>query len=165
MKEHLVLYSQYNLRANKKICGFILDAGEEAADKKIISSFDSIRKTLYHVWDAETIWHSRLTGKSPKEWPSKDYNGSLTSACSEFNKKSEGLINYVKERDEEELNALCVYHSLDGKEFSNKISDIIMHVMNHSTFHRGQIITMLRNAGYTKLESTDLIMYLRENNL
>lgn len=163
MKELLSLYTKYNLWANKKICGFILDAGEEAADKKIISSFDTIRKTLYHIWDAQSIWLLRLTGESLLDWPSKNFKGSLETACNEFYKKSEDIINFVEEMTEEQLNSECNYSSMDGKEFSNKISGLIMHCMNHSTFHRGQIVTMLRNTGYTNLSSTDLVTYLREN--
>ena len=165
MKEILTLYTRYNLWANRKICGFIIDAGDERTDKIIISSFDTIRKTLYHIWDAQSIWYLRLKSESVLDWPSKNFNGKLEEAINKFHKKSQDIIDLVKEKNEEELNEVCNYSAMNGKQFSNKISGIIMHCMNHSTFHRGQIVTMLRNAGYTNLSSTDLIMYLREDNL
>ena len=56
---------------------------------------------------------------------------------------------------------------MGGKPYSNTVEEIIYHVVNHGTFHRGQIVTMLRANGVTKLadteelSSTDLITYLR----
>jgi uncharacterized damage-inducible protein DinB len=57
------------------------------------------------------------------------------------------------------------YTNIKGAPFSNKIMHIIAHVMNHSSYHRGQIITMLRGAGYTNPGSTDLIVYFRESKV
>ncbi len=50
---------------------------------------------------------------------------------------------------------------IDGTAYFNSVEEIIMHVMNHGTYHRGQLITMLRMVGFTAVESTDFIRYLR----
>ena len=50
---------------------------------------------------------------------------------------------------------------MKGEPFTDSVEDTLFHVVNHSTYHRGQIITMLREAGETKVVSTDLIHYLR----
>ena len=52
--------------------------------------------------------------------------------------------------------------NLAGEEYKNTVSDIIQHAVNHGTYHRGQILTMLRQLGFTKLFSTDYIAYCRE---
>ena len=56
---------------------------------------------------------------------------------------------------------MYAYKNLKGDPFEDRIEDTLFHVVNHSTYHRGQIITMLREAGVAKVVSTDLIHYLR----
>jgi uncharacterized damage-inducible protein DinB len=161
LKDSLVNLTKYNVWANTKIFGFISEAGEEKAGRIQNSSFPSIKKTLYHIWDAETIWNNRLLGKSLTDWPGKSFKGTLKEAGELFLKTSKDFADYTGERSEEEFNIVVKYKSIDGKEFSNLVSQIVMHCMNHSTFHRGQIITMLRNAGATNFSSTDYIAFCR----
>lgn len=161
IKNSLVHLTRYNVWANAKMIEFIKDAGEEKADRVQNSSFPSVRKTMYHIWDAETIWINRLMGKSFSYWPSRDFNGTLSEACDLFIKNSVNFVEYTEEKTETEFNSPVIYKSMEGKEFSNIISQIIMHCMNHSTYHRGQIITMLRNADFIKLSSTDYITFCR----
>ena len=53
---------------------------------------------------------------------------------------------------------------MKGEEFTNVNTAIFMHVFNHGTFHRGQVVSMMRNAGYTgQIESTDFISYERRD--
>jgi len=70
---------------------------------------------------------------------------------------------YVINKDKKDLEKELSYKSVKGEPFTNRISHVIQHVVNHSTFHRGQIITMLRNAGVTELFPTDFIAFEREN--
>jgi uncharacterized damage-inducible protein DinB len=158
---HLQRITSYNLWANRKIVGFLSDLSPALLDKELISSFKSIRATVYHIWDAENIWLSRLNGTSFTSWPSKDFKGSDKEAFDAFMKQSEDLAEYTAKLSEEELGVQFSYKTLDGKQFTNSRSDVIAHVVNHSTFHRGQLITMLRNAGFTQLSSTDFITFAR----
>jgi uncharacterized damage-inducible protein DinB len=51
---------------------------------------------------------------------------------------------------------------MKGIEFKSAVDEILFHVVNHGTFHRGQMITMLRELGYTSFPSQDLIAFTRE---
>ncbi len=53
------------------------------------------------------------------------------------------------------------YRGVDGQVFAHTLADLIRHVVNHSTYHRGQLVTMLRQLGHTP-PSTDFTRYLRE---
>jgi len=163
MKDQLLKYTQYNIWANTKICNFVSEnLSEEQVDKEISSSFPSLRKTIYHIRDAETIWINRLTGKSITTLPI--VHAPMT--FEEFQKKildgSKQLEQFVQSLNEENLTNAITYTNSAGQTFTSKISEIIHHCMNHSTFHRGQIITMLRQLGFTKLFSTDYIAWCRE---
>lgn len=163
MKELLVSYTKYNLWANAKIAEFLISLDRQLLDKELISSFNTIRKTAYHIWDAEVIWYNRLKGVSFTDWPSKDFSGTDNDFFKKFVEHSSKFPVFVGDKSEDELASTFKYKTLDGKEYENLVGNIIVHVMNHSTFHRGQLITMLRNVGYTDFSSTDYSAFLREN--
>ncbi|RPI16201.1 MAG: hypothetical protein EHM58_12445 [Ignavibacteriae bacterium] len=163
MKELLLNYVNYNLWANTRICNVLEKLDESLLDKELVSSFPTIRETIYHVWGAEFIWYKRLQGESLVVWPFEDFKGKFADAQIEFLKQSELFIKYIFDMPDESLTSKIDYSSMDGTKYNNKICNIIQHVMNHSTFHRGQVITMLRNIGVTELPSTDFIIYTRIN--
>jgi uncharacterized damage-inducible protein DinB len=164
LRSQLIKMTKYNLWANTKISEFLLKLDPALLDKELISSFNTIRKTLYHIMGAESIWLSRLNGISPTRWPGENYSGTDIEAINSFTEQSEKLVSYAESCTEDSIQDIVKYSSLDGIKFENTKCDILHHVINHSTFHRGQLITMLRNVGYTDLSSTDYIQYLREGN-
>jgi uncharacterized damage-inducible protein DinB len=162
MKELLKSYTKYNIWANERICQILEKLDPALLDKDLISSFNTIRKTVYHIWDAETLWFKRLTGKSISDWPSKSFTGNFEEFQTQFLGGSGKFFMYVLNKDKKQLEEELTYRNIEGKKFNHKISNVIQHVVNHSTFHRGQIITMLRNAGVAELPPTDYIAFLRE---
>ncbi len=152
-------YTSYNLWANKRIAGLLLPLDTAILDKEVKSSFTSLRKTVMHIWDAELAWLNRLRGVAFK-WPPTAVFSS--PAINDFLKTSEAFDTYVKGKDEAYFAAATSYKDSKGNDYTTVNSGIVMHCMNHSTFHRGQIVTMLRETGITQLVSTDLITYLRE---
>lgn len=152
---------KFNVWANHKITGYILSAGDDATHKELVSSFPTILKTLLHIWDAQQIWYARLQGNTITTWPSKDFKGTLKDACNGLMTSSNDFVR-LTEKFENDFSIVINYKTLDGNEFSNTAEEIIMHCMNHGTYHRGQIITMLRQVGFTEVGSTDYIRYCRE---
>ncbi len=161
MKEMILHFVKYNLWANDRIVNCILEAGEDKADLELVSSFPTIRKTLYHVWDAETIWLKRLHGESIFTWPSKDFKGSLADAAIEMADTDRRFIAFAEAINETALLTVLNYKNTKGDDFSTPIYQMIMHCMNHSTYHRGQLVTMLRTAGFTNVVSTDYVVFCR----
>ncbi|HEX2787161.1 MAG TPA: DinB family protein [Ignavibacteria bacterium] len=165
MKDLLHLYTKYNHWANKQLCLKISEIGNELLDKPVKNSFPSLRKTVYHIWDAEAIWLERLLGMSATDWPSNHFKGDFIEAQDLMLKMSERFVDYIATNDEEFLMSEFSYKGLGGQDYKNKRYLSIMHCMNHSTFHRGQLITILREFDVPDLPGTDLIIYIRENNL
>jgi uncharacterized damage-inducible protein DinB len=157
LQQHL----KYNVWANGKIADFIAKADEKLFDTEVKSSFPSIRKTVYHIWDAEFIWLKRLQGESLADWPSKNFAGSRSQALAAWIECSKSLHDFIAAQDEAYLQQPVTYKNMKGDAFTNTAEGIIMHVVNHGTFHRGQLVTLLRELGYTDLSSTDLITFLR----
>lgn len=157
LQQHLA----YNVWANAKIADFILNAGEKLFDTEVESSFPTLRKTVYHIWDAEYIWLKRLQGESLADWPSKNFNGTMQDASKSWAECSNSFQEFIAGKDQTYYQSICTYKNMKGDTFTTPVEGIVMHVVNHGAFHRGQMITMLRSLGYTDLGSTDLITFLR----
>src|SRR5438045_465791 len=142
MKDFLLNYSRYNVWAVKKITDFLKTLSEDQLNKEIISSFPSIRKTMMHIWDAQVIWLLRLQGQTPTAFPGNSFSGSFNDAVEGFIKSAHELSDFVESSGENFLLSPLTYKNLAGEEYKNRICDILMHVINHGTHHRGQIITM-----------------------
>lgn len=167
MKDLLHLYTKYNHWANKKLCLKISEIGNELLDKPIKNSFPSLRKTVYHIWDAESIWMERLLDIKPIDngWPSDHYTGDFIEAQDLFLKMSERFVDYVANNDETVLLSNFSYKGMSGQDFTNQRYLSIMHCMNHSSFHRGQLITILKEFDVPDLPGTDFIVFTRENKV
>ena len=163
----MITHLNYSIWATAKLSEIIENLDESILKKETPSSFDTIEKTILHIWDAELVWFKRLQGESLTEWPSKDFEGDREALISGWIDNCIALKEYVESKGEDFLSTTISYTTMGGKPYSNTVEEIIYHVVNHGTFHRGQIITMLRANGITKfadneeLSSTDLITYLR----
>ena len=124
------------------------------------NSFPSIRDTLVHVMSAEWVWLSRLRGESPSAMPAgwKEYD--LTQVRAEWANVASALEKLAAGLKEGDLDHIVDYRMLSGQQGTSTIGQILRHVVNHSTYHRGQVTTMLRQLD-AKAPTTDLIHYYR----
>ncbi len=151
----------YSYWANNKIAGLLKTVSPDLIEKETPSSFNTLKKTIYHIWDAEVVWFTRLQGGQISTWPSESFTGNFNEALDAFAANSKALHEFIATKDRAFLDSLIHYKNLKGLEFSQPVEDILFHVVNRGSFHRGQVITMLRALGHTQLENTDLIAYMR----
>lgn len=161
MKELLSTYVNYNLWANKRIVEMLRE-NSALIDKEVKSSFTSLRKTMYHIWGAEELWYKRLHGESLDHVPAMDFKGSFEEAEVKFIFISKLFHEFVSSKDENFFTQPCSYKDTRGNPYTHPHWWMIHHCMNHSTFHRGQLVTMLRAVGVTTIHATDMIVYFRE---
>ena len=159
MKEILTTYTSYNTWANIRIAN-LLQENNSLLDIEVKSSFKSLRKTVHHIWDAELVWLARLEQK-PWTWPptAQFKNPAIT----DFLKTSIGFGEFVSGKDEDFISSTIDFKDSKGNSYTKKCWEMVMHCMNHSTYHRGQVITICRELGIVTLPSTDLITFLRES--
>jgi uncharacterized damage-inducible protein DinB len=160
MERYITQYTAYNIWANERIATLLKNIPVELLDVEVKSSFPSLRKTVHHIWDAELIWLSRLEGRKISWPPTAEFKD---PAIDDLLKTSREFHNFVESKGETYLHAGTSFHDSKGNPYTMNNTGIIMHVVNHSSFHRGQIVTILRELGQTELPSTDFIRYLREN--
>lgn len=160
MKELLQQYARYNVWANQQFIKVLRQMTEEQVDMKIQSSFPTIRKTVYHMWSAEDIWMQRMELVERPLYQATIFEGTLEEALVNWEKTSEKLVHFVENKhDDEAFNHIVQYYDLNKRPSKVPIVRVLMQVFNHATYHRGQLVTMFRQAGVKKIPQTDFHVF------
>lgn len=113
---------------------------------------DESKKLFSHVLNAHQIWNARILGEPVFQvWQENE-----TAHYRELDQKN--YINTLNILEQKELDLVVDYKNSKGIAFSNSVQDILFHVNNHSTYHRGQLASRIKAAGITPLV-TDYIYY------
>lgn len=160
MKEMILKYAEHNLWANRLLLSKLASVPETTLHKDMGNSFPSMFDTITHLYQTESVWWQRIRLAEPIVKPQPEEK--VLSAISEpwLNISSDG-VHWVKEAKEHQLDHVFGYYNFKKKYFKHPVYEVLMHLYNHQSYHRGQIITMLRQNGEKKLPATDLIKYLR----
>jgi len=162
--EEIRLLYDYNAWANRRVldaCGALTD---EQFTRDLGSSFRSVRDTLAHIMGAEWIWLERWWhGNSPTALPKPDQFPNLASLRQRWAHVESDLSNFIASLLQEQLTGPRSYRTTKGEEQSQPLWQMLQHLANHGSYHRGQITTMLRQLG-AKPISTDMIVFYRERS-
>lgn len=135
--------------------------GAEQYARPMGNSFASVRDTLNHLYQAEWIWYSRWNGVSPTAFPEIDL-ADLDTLRERWLELEGKVRDYLDEAGEAGLQRIIPYRLMSGKESASPLWQMVAHVVNHATYHRGQVTTLLRQLGAAPPPSTDMITYFRE---
>ncbi len=161
MKELLKQYAVFNTWASQKIITVILSLPEEKQMTELPSSFSSLYKTVLHMWDAESIWWQRMKLQERIIRPGENFKGTLKDIANGLLGQSKQWEEWVSQASELALDHVFQYSTFSGEQFKQPTWQMLLHVFNHGTYHRGQLINMLRQLGIEKLPSTDFIEWAR----
>lgn len=153
----------FNAWANRKIIGAAEALTAEQFTKSMGSSFDSVRDTLVHIWAVEWVWLERLCGRPPSSFPDAKEYADLASMQPRWAEIEKNWLEYVSRLDEDELAGDVDYQTVSFGPSRSPRWQMMQHVVNHSTYHRGQVTTMLRQLG-AKGTTTDLLFFYRERS-
>lgn len=163
MKQIYTEYARYNHWANERLAGVFSALPAEAFDREIVSSFPSARRTFLHIWDAELIWLKRLQGESLTDFPSKTFARTQVEVLAGLLRCSSDFLAFTEKQPEDFFEKEMRFTTITSGGYSQRAFEMIHHCLNHSTYHRGQLVTMGRQLGLEKIPPTDMIFYLREN--
>jgi uncharacterized damage-inducible protein DinB len=154
----MVNYADYNVWANQQFVQWLTPKSAEELNHEVPSSFSSVLKTLNHIWAIEAYWYSIITGQADVE---NRYGATDLQAAAVF----EGLVNRsirlaeaIQAFSESELTETIQVVS-PWFEANQTRAEYIQHLFNHSTYHRGQVVTIARNAGLTDVPMTDFLFF------
>ena len=151
----------YDDWANGRLVETVERLTAEQAGKTIASSFPSLRKTVEHIVQAEWFWLHRWLGENPTKAPAWEPGSSLAGVRQVLAGVQSERVGLLDRLTDEALGEPAPYRDTRGGEHRQRLGDQMRHLVNHSTYHRGQAATQLRQLGETP-PGTDLILYLRD---
>ena len=158
MKELLSQLAAYNIWANQKLLEIILALPEEKQKQEIPSSFKSLHTTVFHMWDAESMWWQRMKLHERIIRPSDNFNCSMKELFNGLLQQNHQWQEWVNTSTEPMLDHVFQYYNQKKESFKQPIFQMMLHVFNHGTYHRGQLVNMLRQLGIEKIPQTDFIV-------
>lgn len=161
----LSLLIDYHYWARDRVLDALDTITPEQFTRPLGSSFSSIRDTIAHICDAEQIWIARLKGETPQGPRHPDRLPDLNSARMEWAKLEDEMRKQFAKLQPEDVERRIEYQDLRGNNQSDLLWQVLHHVVNHGTYHRGQITTMLRQMDAKSPRSMDLIAFYRERRL
>jgi len=128
--------------------------------KDMKSSHGSIHGTLVHMVSAEKVWLGRWQGRAEPFLKTTDVptHGALVEL---WEKTGFEIAKFLGTLTDKKLQDTFIMKTMKGETFEHVLWHAMQHVVDHSTYHRGQVITMLRQLGITP-PSTGLIVFYRE---
>lgn len=159
MLDYFMELALFNASANEKVRKVFEEIGGENL------YFDTPYKRPYidlaiHIFAGVDLWLERIAGKNPKFIKTfKDFS-TWEIAMAAWVESDERLVQYVHEiKKESMLNTMIKYTSLEGQDYQMTVGKILLHILHHSMYHRGQLATLLRVKGLKPLPDMDLITY------
>ena len=160
--DYFMQLADYNIWANNIVHSWFEKITNEQWEQPVVSSFGSIGATVLHIAGAEKIWLDRLNHAEAPVWLPAVFKGSKKDIQDLWKKASQDLRSFIENFDETKLQVNLNFKRLNGEVYEMPHYQVIAHLFNHSTFHRGQIVTMLRQTGFTEVSSTDMLGFYRK---
>ena len=170
----------YNRWASERLFAALETASEHQFTAPVQSSFPSIRETIFHILFAEWLWLKRWQGSSPLStlpdpdvspvtWNTLSPGGIPTvkelSTLAELKSFADSIEHerreFLEGLNEDVLNAKLRFTDMSGTPYAAPLAQLMQHVVNHGTYHRGQVTTMLRQVG-AEAASLDMLYFFRE---
>lgn len=164
MDNYLTTLTQYNHWATQKTIAFLGKTSPDQWAQDLGGSFKSLADTVLHLLSAEKLTCERLQG-TQQPFLANSFVGSKAEILALWATYSQKLAEIVAGFDDESPDTLLQFKTLKGTDMEMERYKLITHVVNHSTYHRGQLVNYLRQLGFTGLDSTDMFnFYLIETS-
>ncbi len=162
MKELLKQYAAYNIWATQRILDVILALPEEKQLAEVPSSFNSLYRTVLHMWDAESGWWQRMKMEERVVFPGENFKGTMQELSGNLLQQSKLWEEWVSSASDLSLEHVFQYYNNKKEHFKMPVYQMIHHVFNHGTYHRGQLVNILRQLGVQKVPATDFVIWMRQ---
>lgn len=153
----------YNAWANRRVLCAAEKLTSEQFTKPLQSSFSSVRDTLAHIYGAEWIWLERFHGRSPSALPATNEFADADSLRITWLGHEQKLLAFVYGLSQSDLDREMEYKTLKFGVYRNPLWQSMLHLINHGTYHRGQVTTLLRQLNAQPI-LTDLMHFYREHS-
>ena len=151
----------YHYWARDIMLDAVTEVPRETFTAPVNSSFGSLRDTVAHVYAADYVWYRRWTGQAPQGLIAYDQFPDATSIRTAWKDLESDVRQLVTNLGEEGVNKLFDYRLLSGAPDTAPFWQMLVHVVNHGSYHRGQVTTLMRQLGAHPPKPTDMIAFFR----
>ncbi len=152
MKEPIQHYAAYGLWADARVIERLQRESGSLLDKHVKSSFPSLRLSIMHIRDSGHVWYRRIFGK-----PALEFSGGMDSLL----ELSSAFKDQVHGMEGPALLETVAYTTSSGAHYAQPRWQLLLHCFNHASYHRGQVITIMRQLDLPDVPSTDMVAYQR----
>jgi uncharacterized damage-inducible protein DinB len=147
----------YNYWARDRQLEACAALSQEQFQRPLGNSFSSLRDTLAHLIGAEWVWLERWRGRSPRALPAAEEFSTLHEIAARWRDVEHGVRRYLSDLKEDALARPFSYANLRDETWTYPLWRTLLHLVNHQTYHRGQVTTLLRQLG-TQAAAVDLLV-------
>ncbi|MBS1936763.1 MAG: hypothetical protein JSS84_02995 [Bacteroidetes bacterium] len=152
MKQLIDQYAAYNLWANTRLVERLQREPDALLDRHVKSSFPGLRATVLHIRDSSSTWHVRAFGAE---------RAAAGNGIDSLLQVSVALRDRVLALGGADLGAMVAYTTAKGQACNQPRWQLLMHCFNHATYHRGQVVTIMRQLDLQEIPAMDLVVYQR----
>jgi uncharacterized damage-inducible protein DinB len=161
-KEDLGRLLEYTVWANHRVMRVAATISIDDFKRDLGSSHGGVRGTLAHTMGAEWIWLERFKGVSPARGLDEGEFADIVALRDRWTLIEEHRADWFRSLREADAAAPVEFRTLAGAAYRTPLWQLLQHMANHSSYHRGQVVTMLRQLG-ARTVSTDLLLWDRES--
>jgi uncharacterized damage-inducible protein DinB len=156
------LLVEYHVWARERALAAVAALSPEQFRREMGNSFGSVRDTVAHLYGADEVWLARWTGGSPRNLPPADRFPDLASLRAAWAALDPRLRGFVEALDDAKLASKLTYTAFNGQSATVAHWQMLQHLVNHGSYHRGQVTTLVRQLGAAAPKGMDLIAFYRE---
>jgi uncharacterized damage-inducible protein DinB len=129
------------------------------------SSFKSVRDTLVHLFSADLGWYGLWQGIGPAPAPPFDRFPDIDAVRDPWTAHESKMRAFLNSLQDEDVNRAVQFRRSDGSTGSFPLGLMVQHVVNHGSYHRGQLTTLFRQLGVEPPDTMDLIKFYIERSV
>ena len=152
----------YHYWARDRLFAAVETLTDDQLRRPLGNSFPSIFDTMAHLCGADWIWRSRWEGESPMALPKPETWDDLARIREAWMDEERRIRAIVNRLGPDGILRPIEYTGWDGRRQAQPFWQMLQHLVNHGSYHRGQVTTMLRQMGAPPAKSMDLIAFYRE---
>ncbi|WP_018767960.1 DinB family protein [Bacillus sp. 105MF] len=164
---HPIAMYNYHIWANQTILGRIKELPSSVLSQEVNSSFPTIAHALSHIYAVDKMWYLVLTGNGMQEALQAciPLNESILSSVDEYAHNFAELAEQYREwfRSQTDLEQTILLENPFASIRQTRLSEIVLHVVNHGTYHRGNVSTMLRQLGHASTMNDYSLFWYQES--
>ena len=154
---------QYHTWANQTILNRIMELPSSVFSQEVNSSFPTVAHALNHIYAVDMMWYLVLTGTGMPDalQACRPLNERILSTADEYTRLFSQLAEQFREwlGNQTDLEQSILLDNPYAGSRQTRFAEIMLHLVNHGTYHRGNISTMLRQLGHSSV-MTDYVLFL-----